>query len=93
MAARAKKTNRSKRIDSVRASRDGHQFHEAWVARRARSSPASIRSDHAKRLDRIFGEDSNAVIEAVRALLAGEELHVANRAALAGGSRTTRPAA
>ena len=35
MAARAKKTNRSKRVDSVRASRDGHQFHEAWVARRA----------------------------------------------------------
>lgn len=35
MAARVKKTNRSKRVDSVRASRDGHQFHEAWVARRA----------------------------------------------------------
>lgn len=35
MAARAKTTNRSKRVDSVRASRDGHQFHEAWVARRA----------------------------------------------------------
>ena len=35
MAARAKKTNRSKRVDSVRASRDGHQLHEAWVARRA----------------------------------------------------------
>lgn len=35
MAARAKKTNRSNKIDSVRASRDGHQFHEAWVARRA----------------------------------------------------------
>jgi hypothetical protein len=35
VAARAKKTNRSKRVDSVRASRDGHQFHEAWVARRA----------------------------------------------------------
>lgn len=33
MAGRAKKTNRSKRVDSVRASRDGHQFHEAWVAR------------------------------------------------------------
>ena len=32
MAARAKKTNRSKRVDSVRASRDGHQFHEASVA-------------------------------------------------------------
>jgi hypothetical protein len=35
VAVRAKKTNRSKRVDSVRASRDGHQFHEAWVARRA----------------------------------------------------------
>ena len=35
MAARAKKVNRSKRVDSVRASRDGHQFHEAWVARHA----------------------------------------------------------
>jgi hypothetical protein len=35
VAAHAKQTNRSKRVDSVRASRDGHQFHEAWVARRA----------------------------------------------------------
>ena len=35
MAPRAKKTHRSKRVDTVRASRDGHQFHEAWVARRA----------------------------------------------------------
>lgn len=35
MPARAKKTNKSKRVDSVRASKDGHQFHEAWVARRA----------------------------------------------------------
>jgi NACHT domain len=35
VAARAKKVNRSKRVDSVRASRDGHQFHGAWVARRA----------------------------------------------------------
>jgi hypothetical protein len=33
VAARAKKANRSKGVDSVRASRDGHQFHEAWVAR------------------------------------------------------------
>ena len=33
VAVRAKKPNRSKRVDSVRASRDGHQFHEAWVAR------------------------------------------------------------
>jgi len=35
VAARTNKTNRSKRVDTVRASRDGHQFHEAWVARRA----------------------------------------------------------
>src|SRR5438552_16630840 len=35
VTVRAKKANRSKRVDSVRASRDGHQFHEAWVARRA----------------------------------------------------------
>jgi hypothetical protein len=34
VAARAKKMNRSKRIDGVPASRDGHQFHEARVARR-----------------------------------------------------------
>ena len=33
MASRTKKANRSRRVDSVRASRDGHQFHEAWVAR------------------------------------------------------------
>lgn len=41
--------------------------------------------DHAKRLDRIFDEDPRAAIEAAHALLAGEELDVANRAALAGG--------
>jgi hypothetical protein len=35
VAPRAKKTNRPKRVDGVRASKDGHQFHEAWVARRA----------------------------------------------------------
>ena len=35
MTPGAKKTNPSKRVDNVRASRDGHQFHEAWVARRA----------------------------------------------------------
>jgi hypothetical protein len=35
VAACVKKTDRSKRVDSVRASKDGHQFHEAWVARRA----------------------------------------------------------
>jgi hypothetical protein len=35
VAPRVKKTNRPKRVDSVRASKDGHQFHEAWVARRA----------------------------------------------------------
>jgi LA2681-like HEPN len=35
VAARTNKTTRSKRVDTVRASRDGHQFHEAWVARRA----------------------------------------------------------
>jgi hypothetical protein len=35
VAPRVKKTNRPKRVGSVRASKDGHQFHEAWVARRA----------------------------------------------------------
>jgi hypothetical protein len=35
VAARTNKTTRSKRVDTVRASRDGHQFHEAWVARHA----------------------------------------------------------
>ena len=84
MAARAKKTNRSKRVDSVRPSRDGHQFHEAWVARCALRLLLPRFDLRAIAVEGLSEEDLDAAIEAARALLAGEELDAANRAALAG---------
>lgn len=39
-----------KKTDSTRASRDGHEFHEAWVARKAGTTPFEVASEDVSRL-------------------------------------------
>lgn len=65
MAARAKKANRSKRVDSVRASRDGHQFHEAWVARCALGLLLPRFDLHAIAVEGLSEEDEEGAPDAV----------------------------
>jgi hypothetical protein len=53
------------KIDTVRASRDGHQFHEAWVARCALGLLLSQNSLHAIAVEGLAEGDEEGVSDAV----------------------------
>jgi hypothetical protein len=65
VGVRVNKVNRRKRIDSVRASRDGHhQFHEAWVARCSLGLLLARNNLHAIAVEGLAEEDERGASKA-----------------------------